>query len=272
MINKYRPDKIEPKWRTIWEKTKIYKTKKSKKPKYYCLDMFPYPSAEGLHVGHWRGYVLSDVWARYKRLQGYNILHPMGWDAFGLPAENDAIAKKIHPAKNTPHNIAVMKRQLHEIGAMYDWSREIDSSNPEYYKWTQWMFLQLCKKDLAYRKEAPVNWCPSCKTVLANEQVVNGLCERCDSEVEKKNLAQWFFKITDYAEDLLCGLDDLDWPEKVKMMQRNWIGKSVGAEVKFKVQSSKSKLICQSLPLAQTLFLEQLIWFWLLNIHSSLLS
>ncbi len=241
-MEKYRPDKIESKWQNIWKKTGLNRTVKSKKPKYYCLDMFPYPSGEGLHVGHWRGYVLSDVWSRYKRLQGYNILHPMGWDAFGLPAENDAVKKKIHPSENTPKNIAVMKRQLHEIGAMYDWSREIDSSNPEYYKWTQWIFLQLYKKGLAYKKEAPVNWCPSCKTVLANEQVVNGLCERCDSEVEKKNLAQWFFKITKYADNLLKDLDGLEWPEKVKIMQRNWIGKSIGAEIIFKIKDHKDKI------------------------------
>ena len=234
----YEPQKIESKWRRIWEERGEHKTSfETSKPKYYCLDMFPYPSGSGLHVGHWRGYVLSDVWARYKKLEGYNVLHPMGWDSFGLPAENDAIKKGIHPKINTRKNIENMKRQLKEIGAMYDWSREINTSDPEYYKWTQWIFLQMYKNGLAYRKLMPINWCPSCKTGLANEEVINGRCERCGSEVTRKNLRQWMLKITDYAYRLLKDLDKLNWPEKVKIMQANWIGYSQGCEVIFKVHS-----------------------------------
>ncbi|HPP11584.1 MAG TPA: leucine--tRNA ligase, partial [bacterium] len=207
----------------------------SDKPKYYCLDMFPYPSGSGLHVGHWRGYVLSDVWARYKKLQGFNVLHPMGWDSFGLPAENDAIKKQIHPEICVRRNIQNMKRQLQEIGAMYDWTREINTSSPEYYRWTQWIFLQMYCSGLAYRKEMPVNWCPRDKTVLANEEVIEGRCERCQSKVTKRQLPQWMLKITAYAERLLADLDRLSWPEKVKQMQRNWIGRSEGASIVFKV-------------------------------------
>lgn len=228
--------RIEKKWRKIWKERKAHRSEvRTDKPKHYCLDMFPYPSAEGLHVGHWRGYVLSDVWSRYMKLKGYNILHPMGWDAFGLPAENYALEKGIHPQESTQKNIANMKRQLDEIGAMYDWDREINSSSPDYYHWTQWMFIQLYNKGLAFKKEAPINWCPSCKTGLADEEVVNGGCERCGSEVTKKNLSQWFFRITDYAERLLQDLKDLDWPYKVKLMQANWIGKSEGADIIFKI-------------------------------------
>ena len=238
----YQPQRIESKWRCIWEKKGDHKTpSETSKPKYYCLDMFPYPSGSGLHVGHWRGYVLSDVWARYKKLEGYNVLHPMGWDSFGLPAENDAIKKGIHPKVNTRKNIENMKRQLKEIGAMYDWSREINTSDPEYYKWTQWIFLQMYKNGLAYRKLMPINWCPSCKTGLANEEVINGRCERCGSEVTRKNLRQWMLKITDYAYRLLKDLDKLNWPEKVKIMQANWIGYSQGCEVIFKVYSNSEK-------------------------------
>ena len=233
---------IEKKWRGKWEETGINKTSDDRSlPKYYCLDMFPYPSGSGLHVGHWRGYVLSDVWARYKKLQGYNILHPMGWDSFGLPAENDAIKKGIHPEINTKKNIENIKRQLLEIGAMYDWSKEINTSSPEYYKWTQWIFLQIYKKGLAYRKMMPINWCPECKTGLANEEVINGKCERCGTEVTKKDLVQWMLKITAYAERLLCDLDKLEWPQKVKTMQANWIGRSEGSEIIFKILSSDGK-------------------------------
>ena len=238
----YNPHGIEKKWRQIWEEREDHKTSETmEKPKYYCLDMFPYPSGEGLHVGHWRGYVLSDVWARYKKLQGYNVLHPMGWDSFGLPAENAAIKKNIHPKINTQNNINNMKRQLKEIGAMYDWSREINTSDPEYYKWTQWIFLQMYKKGLAYRKEMPINWCPSCKTGLANEEVVNGNCERCGAEVEKKQMTQWMLRITAYAERLLNDLDKLEWSDKVKTMQKNWIGKSEGAEIIFKIPGVDGK-------------------------------
>ncbi len=233
---------IEKKWRGKWEETGLNKTSDDRSlPKYYCLDMFPYPSGSGLHVGHWRGYVLSDVWSRYKKLQGYNILHPMGWDSFGLPAENDAIKKGIHPEINTKKNIENIKRQLLEIGAMYDWSKEINTSDPEYYKWTQWIFLQIYKKGLAYRKKMPINWCPECKTGLANEEVINGKCERCGTEVTKKDLVQWMLKITAYAERLLCDLDKLEWPQKVKTMQANWIGRSEGYEIVFKILSPDGK-------------------------------
>lgn len=239
-MNKYNPQAIEKKWQEKWEKDGLYKADdNSEKTKFYCLDMFPYPSGSGLHVGHWRGYVLSDVIARYQMLNGKNVLHPMGWDAFGLPAENAAIKNKSHPKIFTDQAIANFKKQLHQIGVMFDWSREINTSAPDYYKWTQWLFLKLYQNDLAYRKAAPVNWCPNCQTVLANEQVVSGECERCGAKIVKKNLTQWFFKITNFAEDLLNDLDNLDWPERTKTLQRNWIGKSEGTIIKFKIQNSK---------------------------------
>ncbi|MEW6229195.1 MAG: leucine--tRNA ligase, partial [Bacillota bacterium] len=228
---------IERKWRHFWEETGANLTDESgDKPKFYCLDMFPYPSGSGLHVGHWRGYVLSDAWSRYKKMQGYAVLHPMGWDAFGLPAENDAIKKGIHPAVSTARNIEAFKRQLHDMGAMYDWEREINTSDPDYYKWTQWIFLKMFEKGLAYRKEMPINWCPSCKTGIANEEVVAGECERCGTRVTKKNLVQWMLKITAYADRLLEDLYKLDWPEKVKKMQADWIGRSYGSEITFDVE------------------------------------
>jgi len=239
LIVMYQPGKIEKKWQRIWKEKNLNKVDLGAKKKYYCLDMFPYPSGEGLHVGHWSGYVMSDVWSRYKKLQGYEVLHPMGFDAFGLPAENAAIESGVHPKIHIEKSIQNFKRQLEEMGSMYDWSLEVNSSDPSYYKWTQWIFIQLYKKGLAYRKEAPANWCPSCKTVLANEQVVEGKCHRCDSGVTKKNLKQWFFKITDYADELVDDLEKLDWPERVKAMQRNWIGRSEGTKVQFKVDSSK---------------------------------
>ncbi len=235
-MRQYSPQKIEQKWQKIWRKTRAHQTNLESKKPYYCLDMFPYPSGEGLHVGHWKGYVLSDVWVRYKRMQGYDVLHPMGWDAFGLPAENAAIEKGIHPKKFTQANLKMFKKQLNDIGAMYDWSLEINTSRPEYYKWTQWIFLQLYKNDLAYRKKAPVNWCPSCKTVLANEQIIAGKCERCGQDVTTKYLKQWFFRITKYADPLIDDLEKIDWPEKVKTMQKNWIGRSGGVEVEFKAK------------------------------------
>lgn len=204
--------------------------------------MFPYPSGSGLHVGHWRGYVISDVWSRYKMLHGYHIIHPMGWDAFGLPAENYAIKMKTHPAISTAANIANIKRQINEIASLYDWDMEVNTTDPKFYKWTQWIFVQMFKKGLAYEKEMPINWCPSCKTGLANEEVVNGCCERCGAEVTKKNLKQWMLKITAYADRLLADLDKLDWPEKVKKMQADWIGKSYGAEVDFKLENSDEKI------------------------------
>lgn len=225
---------IEKKWQKIWEEHPTAKTKPAGSgKKYYCLDMFPYPSGSGLHVGHWRGYVLSDIYARIKWLEGYNILHPMGWDAFGLPAENDAIKKGINPKISTEQNIANFKKQLKQLAAIYDWDKEVNTTDPEYYKWTQWIFLQMYKAGLAYRTDMPINWCPSCLTGLANEEVVMGSCERCGTIVTKKKIPQWVLRITDYAEKLLQGLDTLEWPEKVKLMQKNWIGKSQGVELVF---------------------------------------
>ncbi len=228
---------VEKKWQKVWEDTKLYSFDKSRTDKkWYVMEMFSYPSGAKLHVGHWYNYGPSDTYARFKRMQGYNVFHPMGFDAFGLPAENYAIKTGIHPQDSTLKNIETMEGQLRAMGATFDWDYEVKTCLPDYYKWTQWCFLQLYKKGLAYRKEAPVNWCPSCNTVLANEQVVQGLCERCKSEVTKKNLTQWFFKITAYAEELLQGLDALDWPEKTKAMQRNWIGKSTGGEITFSIK------------------------------------
>ena len=237
MNSRYEFQTIEKKWRKKWEENPVNKEDNSK-PKYYCLDMFPYPSGTGLHVGHWRGYVLSDIISRYKVLQGFQVLHPMGWDAFGLPAENFAIKTNTHPAVSTASNISNVKRQLHDISAIYDWDREVNTTDPDYYKWTQWIFARMFEKGLAYEKEMPLNWCPSCKCVLANEEATNGVCERCGTEVTKRNLRQWMLKITAYAERLLTDLDKLDWPEKVKKMQSDWIGKSYGAEVDFKVKGT----------------------------------
>jgi len=242
MNSRYDFKEIEKKWRENWEKNPINK-EDDKKPRFYCLDMFPYPSGTGLHVGHWRGYVLSDVVSRYKVLQGYQVLHPMGWDAFGLPAENFAIKNNIHPRISTADNIENVKRQLHEISAIYDWDREVNTTDPSYYKWTQWIFVQMFKKGLAYEKEMPLNWCPSCKCVLANEEATNGVCERCGTVVTKKNLRQWMLKITAYADRLLEDLSKLDWSSKVKKMQSDWIGKSYGAEVSFKVKDSDKEII-----------------------------
>lgn len=228
---------VEQKWRSRWAEKPYFKTKADKsKKKYYCLDMFPYPSGSGLHVGHWKGYVFSDVYSRIKLLQGYNVLHPMGWDAFGLPAENDAIKKGLQPALGTARNIANFRRQLATIGAMYDWDKEVNTTDPDYYKWTQWIFLQMYKAGLAYEANMPINWCPKCLTGLANEEVVQGACERCGSVTEQKPVRQWVLKITNYAEKLLEGLDRLEWPEKVKLMQRNWIGKSEGLLFTAKVK------------------------------------
>ena len=229
---------VERKWQTYWEKTKFnHFDQKSDKPKLYVLEMFSYPSGAKLHIGHWYNYGPTDSYARFKRMQGYNVFQPMGFDAFGLPAENYAIKTGVHPKDSTEKNIATMEGQLRAMGAMFDWSAEIKTCDESYYKWTQWMFLQLYKKGLAYRKEAPVNWCPSCQTVLANEQVVENCCERCGTPVVRKNLTQWFFKITEYADELLSGLDTLDWPEKTKAMQRNWIGRSTGCEIEFECET-----------------------------------
>lgn len=229
---------IEKKWQQKWEDEKIYKfDKDSKKEKLYCLEMFSYPSGANLHMGHWWNYAVTDSWSRIKRMQGYNVFHPMGFDAFGLPAENYAIKTGIHPSVSTKQNIETMEKQIKGIGATYDWDYELDTSSPEYYKWTQWLFLEFYKHGLAYKKEAPVNWCTSCNTVLANEQVVNGECERCSSVIIRKKMSQWFFKITDYADELLNDLDKIDWPEATKNLQRNWIGKSSGAYVTFKIDN-----------------------------------
>ncbi|MBQ9625345.1 MAG: leucine--tRNA ligase [Clostridia bacterium] len=225
---------VEKKWQKKWKETGLYKFEKnSQKPKYYMLEMFSYPSGAKLHVGHWFNYGPSDSFARYKRMKGFNVFHPMGFDAFGLPAENYAIKTGVHPKDSTEKNMDTMKKQLGAIGATFDWDYSVETCNEDYYRWTQWCFLKLYEKGLAYRKQAPVNWCNSCNTVLANEQVIDGECERCGTQVVRKNLTQWFFKITDYAQELLDGLDDLDWPDKTKQMQRNWIGRSEGARVTF---------------------------------------
>jgi len=234
----YNHQKIEKKWQRIWQKEKLFRAlDKSKKPKFYCLDMFPYPSAEGIHIGHLRGYTFSDLISKKKIMDGFNCLHPMGWDAFGLPAENFAIKTGIHPAVSTKKAIFNIKKQLISAGFGYDWEREICSCQSDYYKWTQWIFLQFYKAGLAYKNKAAVNFCPSCKTVLANEQVIDGRCERCNSLVKRKHLEQWFFKITDYAERLLNDLNNIDWPEKIKTMQKNWIGRSEGTEIEFKIKN-----------------------------------
>ncbi len=231
---------VEKKWQTFWEDNKIYKTDFTKSgDKLYTLVMFIYPSGAKLHCGHWYNYGPTDSWARYKKLKGFNVFEPMGYDAFGLPAENYAIKTGIHPYDSTMTNIKDIRQQLKTMGCMYDWDAELMTCVPEYYRWNQWLFLQLYKKGLAYRKNAPVNWCPKDQTVLANEQVQSdGTCERCGTLVVQKNLTQWFFKITDYADELLKGLDEINWPEKTKLMQRNWIGRSTGTEVKFKVEGS----------------------------------
>ncbi|HKM05241.1 MAG TPA: leucine--tRNA ligase [Lachnospiraceae bacterium] len=238
----YNHREIEQKWRKKWEINPV-NVNDGKKPKYYCLDMFPYPSGNGLHVGHWRGYVISDVWSRYKLLNGHYIIHPMGWDAFGLPAENYAIKMGVHPAKSTAENVSNIKRQIDEIAALYDWDMEVNTTDPNFYKWTQWIFVKMFKAGLAYEKQMPINWCPSCKTGLANEEVVNGQCERCGTDVTKKNLKQWMLRITKYADRLLEDLDKLDWPEKVKKMQGDWIGRSYGAEVEFKVDGKDENIV-----------------------------
>lgn len=237
---------IEPKWQSFWEKERLFEvdTSRTDKTKYYCLVMFPYPSAT-LHVGHGRNYIIGDVVARYKLMRGFNVLAPIGWDAFGLPAENAAIKGGLHPKISTLNNIATMKRQLRQWGVCYDWRREVTACFPDYYKWSQWIFLKLYEKSLAYKKRAAVNWCSSCQTVLANEQVVNGACERCETPVIQKFLEQWFFKITDYAERLLKDIAQLThWPERVRVMQRNWIGKNEGVAIHFPVDGEGEPLTC----------------------------
>jgi leucyl-tRNA synthetase len=233
----YDHRKIEPKWQKVWEKEKTFKTEEnSKKQKFYILDMFPYPSGAGLHVGHPEGYTATDILARKRRMEGFNVLHPMGWDAFGLPAENYAIKTGVHPSIITKQNVDNFRRQIKALGFSYDWDREVDTTDPEYYKWTQWIFLKLFERGLAYEAEMPINWCPSDKTGLANEEVVNGKCDRCGTQVTKKFLRQWVLRITAYADRLESDLDGLDWPEPIKAMQRNWIGRSEGTEIGFRGQ------------------------------------
>ena len=235
-MSSYDHKKIEKKWQKEWEKSGIYKTsdKKEGAENFYALVEFPYPSGN-LHTGHWYAFSVPDIFTRKKRMEGKNVLFPIGFDAFGLPAENAAIQRGINPKKWTYENIDYMRKQIKSMGASFDWSREVITADPEYYKWTQWFFLQFFKNGLAYRAETPVNWCPKDKTVLANEQVVGGRCERCGSEVIQKNMKQWMIKITDYAERLLSGLEKLNWREEIKEAQKNWIGKSEGAEIEFKI-------------------------------------
>ena len=242
-MERYSPQEIEKKWQTKWFEENVYKTEMDRtKPEYYVIEMFPYPSGN-LHMGHVRNYSIGDVLARYKTMEGYNVLHPMGFDAFGMPAENAAIKHGVKPSDWTYSNIENMKRQQREMGLSYDWDREVETCRPEYYRWTQWLFELFYKKGLAYKKEASVNWCDTCGTVLANEQVIDGKCWRCDSEVQKKNLSQWFFKITDYADTLLDDLKELKgWPDRVKTMQENWIGRSEGAEFSFDVPDFNEKI------------------------------
>ena len=243
---KYPFETIEPKWQKFWEENKTFKASEDpafpKEKRRYVLDMFPYPSAQGLHVGHPEGYTATDIYCRYLRMNGYNVLHPMGFDSFGLPAENYAIKMGVHPKKTTADNINHFRKQIKELGFSYDWDRELATSDEDYYKWSQWIFLKLFEKNLAYEAESPINFCPSCKTGLANEEVVDGLCERCKTRVVRKRIRQWILKITEYAERLLLDLEDLDWPEPVKLMQRNWIGRSEGANVTFKVDGFNENL------------------------------
>lgn len=243
MEERYEFKRIEKKWQSYWEENNSFKSiEDPSKEKYYVLEMFPYPSGK-LHMGHVRNYSIGDVVARFKHMQGFNVLHPMGFDSFGLPAENAAIKNGTPPADWTWNNIAEMEEQLKQLGLSYDWEREVQTCNPEYYRWMQWIFIQFFNKGLAYKKENPVNWCPSCQTVLANEQVVDGVCERCKTPVGKKNLSQWYLKITDYADQLLENLNDLQgWPNKVKLMQENWIGKSIGANIDFKIDGTDKVL------------------------------
>ncbi|MGD8212609.1 MAG: leucine--tRNA ligase, partial [Desulfobacterales bacterium] len=238
MDERYDPAAIESKWQKQWDAWRLFKvTENPSLPKYYLLEMFPYPSGN-IHMGHVRNYSIGDVVARYKRMRGFNVLHPMGWDAFGMPAENAAIANKTHPAKWTYANIDAMRSQLKRLGFSYDWERELATCQPEYYRWEQWLFLKMFEKGMAYRRESFVNWCEDCQTVLANEQVEAGLCWRCGLQVRQKQLWQWFFKITDFAQDLLLYCDKLPgWPEKVITMQKNWIGKSIGARIDFAVEN-----------------------------------
>ena len=243
MQEQYHPEQIEQDAQEYWESHRSFEVQEdSDKEKFYCLSMFPYPSGR-LHMGHVRNYTIGDVISRYQRMHGKNVMQPMGWDAFGLPAENAAIQNNVPPAKWTRENIDYMRGQLKRLGLAYDWQRELATCDPDYYRWEQWLFTRLYKKGLVYRKTAPVNWCPNDLTVLANEQVIEGRCWRCDTEVERKDIPQWFMKITDYAEELLADLDKLDgWPEQVRTMQRNWIGRSEGVEISFAIEGRDEAL------------------------------
>jgi len=242
-MTEYNHKEIEKKWQAKWQKDATYKTSDDlSKPKYYVLDMFPYPSGQGLHVGHPKGYIATDILSRFKRMSGFNVLHPMGWDAFGLPAENYALKNKLHPRISTEKNVARYKEQLEILGVDYDWSREINTTDPSYYKWTQWIFLQLFNKGLAFESFEPINWCPSCKTALANEDLEGNACERCGTIVEKKPMRQWVLKITNYADRLLQDIEPLDWPKSIKELQRNWIGRSEGSEINFQIKGGEDNL------------------------------
>ena len=250
----YNHKQIEPKWQEYWAKNSTFVTSEDSKPKYYVLDMFPYPSGSGLHVGHALGYVATDIVARFKRMKGFNVLHPMGWDAFGLPAEQYAIKTGTHPSITTSQNIQNFKRQINQLGFSYDWSREINTTDPEYYKWTQWIFLQLYNQGLAYQEEVAVNWCPELRAVLANEEVVDGKSDIGGHPVYRTPMKQWVLKITKYAESLLNGLEDLDWPENIKELQKNWIGKSEGVEINFSIKDSSEEPIKVYTTRSDTLF------------------
>lgn len=245
-MSKYPFRDIESKWQAYWERNKTFKTVEDpsipKEKRTYVLDMFPYPSGAGLHVGHPEGYTATDIYSRFLRMKGHAVLHPMGFDSFGLPAENYAITTGTHPGITTARNIENFRAQLKSLGFSYDWDREVSTHTPDYYRWTQWIFLKLFEKGLAYESDTPINWCPSCQTGLANEEVKDGECDRCGTKVTRKRIRQWILKITEYAERLLEDLDTLDWPEPVKLMQRNWIGKSEGANVHFKLDGREETI------------------------------
>ena len=242
-VGNYNPARIEEKWQKIWKENKAFQASEDySKPKFYGLIEFPYPSGNGLHVGHPRSNTAMDIIARKRRMEGYNVLFPMGWDAFGLPTENYAIKNKIHPAIVTRQNIAHFREQLDKLGFSFDWDREVNTTDPAYYKWTQWIFLKLFEKGLAYKSEMPINWCTQCKVGLANEEVVNGVCERCGGQVVRKVKSQWMLKITEYAQKLIDGLDQVQFIDKVKTQQKNWIGRSEGAEVEFRLKNTEERL------------------------------
>ncbi len=249
----YRPQSFEPGWQSAWEESGFHQARDNgEKPKYYCLDFFPYPSGEGLHVGHCRNYIPTDVLSRYKRMQGFNVLHPMGWDAFGEPAEQYAVRQGVHPRLTTDINKANYRRQMKLIGTSYDWSREINSSLPEYYRWNQWFFLLLYRKGLAYRDTNWQWWCEVCQTTLSSHEVAGGVCWRGHSQITRREIPAWYFRITSYAEELLSGLDHVDWPESIKAMQRNWIGRSEGCEIIFRTMGGEAVPVFTTRP--DTLF------------------